>query len=173
MTTTQKDRLKPSFIFYHLTPRLNEPFNTCNFIQNGIFDSLVRRDSVPFWSQRMDHVFLNILSAHRIPSRKMNHLMLGFTRDLALDLLPAFPEKPPYRIHPHTQVCSHLCTDTCGSVSTLCSASELRPLMAASWSPLVTSNSKGSMANTFPCLINLFLFFPECRILVDPVHLTL
>jgi len=35
----------------------------------------------------------------------MDHLLLGFTRDLALNiLLSAFPEKPPYGISPLKQV---------------------------------------------------------------------
>lgn len=91
----------------------------------------------------------------------MDHLLLGFTRDPALDfLLSVFPETPPPTgfIYSH-RFSSHLCTETPCSFSTLCSA--------PSWlsSPSVTSHS------TFSCLINQFFFYPEIHILVDPVNL--
>lgn len=68
----------------------------------------------------------------------MAHLVLGFTRDIAFDLLlSTFPQNLPTWFTLSHGGSSHLCTDISNSLSTFCSASELCPLMSLCWIPLL------------------------------------
>lgn len=162
VTVTQKDRLKLSFIFYRLTVRLNEPFNTGSFIQNGVFDSLISRVWVCFWSQKSGSSIPWYIFSSWNTLRENGPLSVGVHQGHSLRPSSLYlPPKPPYVIHPLTQgQLSPMHRYFQFSLHFLLCVWAL-PIDVSLLDPSVTSNSTGSISNPFSCLINLFFFFPE------------